>query len=681
MYIKVLLHKSYYVIGMKIELQTNKYECGLCVLVSMHNYFYANKITKQDLYKITTIKNNGISIYELEIIADKLNLDVETYKANYSEFKKYNNNDYFVTYIKSRGYYHFVIIKKTNNLITIFDSSGDIKKYSYDEFEDIFCGCIIEFSKRRIYKDIQFPIDREISKKLFLPKKLAYSCLMIIFDLLFMSIGLIGSGFIKIAIDKIIPLNLNENIFFIGLFFILLFIFQYLSDYFATLIKMTVCQKIMKENILIHIDILKNKQKVFFDNIDKKVLMQYPHAIGTIIIKKYLNDLNLISDVIYCLVVFMLVVLNSYIYLIGSFLYLIIVISISYFKNKLAKENYEKLIFAKNDVEIQYIKYYDFLISEKNIEEQLEIEKNCHKSAWTYYHNYNAVNTSDSFLTLLDNSFSKLIYCFLIMISCFFISEKIDKTLNISGMVYSFTLLSLITTSFGDIFKYFASFPNYKKSKILINDFLVINNKNFIDKNLPIKSINKIELKNLTYFYNNKKIFDNKNFLFLNNTLITGKNGVGKSTLMKIISLFIIPNEEKFSYIVNEVNLQNINQVDYDRKIIYLPSFGILQFDIEKLINHSPDVKNIVVDFLKESKLNLNQANFSQGEIQMLNYLSLLGVKNKVILLDEAFSNLNQKWIDYIFNKIHPYITKNNFVICVSHTKGIKKYFNHHMEL
>ncbi|WPL39819.1 6TM ABC transporter family protein [Malacoplasma iowae] len=152
-----------------------------------------------------------------------------------------------------------------------------------------------------------------------------------------MTIGLIGSGFIKIAIDKIIPLNLNQNLFFIGFFFIVLFLFQYISDYFATLIKINVCQKIMKENILIHTNVLKNKDKVFFDNIDKKILMQYPQAIGTIIIKKYLNDLNLISDVIYCLIVFILIVLNSYIYLIGSFLYLIIVLSISYFKNKLAK--------------------------------------------------------------------------------------------------------------------------------------------------------------------------------------------------------------------------------------------------------------------------------------------------------------------------------------------------------
>ena len=154
-----------------------------------------------------------------------------------------------------------------------------------------------------------------------------------------------------------------------------------MSDYFATLIKMSVCQKIMKENILIHTNVLNSKEKVFFDNVDKKILMQYPHAIGTIIIKKYLNDLNLISDVIYCVIVFILIIANSYIYLIGSFLYLLIVLSISYFKNKLAKDNFEKLNFAKNNVEIQYLKYYDFLVTEKNNDKQKLLEENCHQNA------------------------------------------------------------------------------------------------------------------------------------------------------------------------------------------------------------------------------------------------------------------------------------------------------------
>lgn len=666
---------------MKIELQTNKYECGLCVLVSMHNYYYKDKITKHDLHKIIPIKKKGLSIYDLEIIANKINLDVESYKSDFNEFLKYNNEEYFVTYVKSYGYNHFVIAKKSKEFITIYDSSGTVKKYSYDEFENIYCGCIIEFSKRRVYKEIDFSLNEINKQKLYLPSKHMYCFFMVIFDLLFMTIGLIGSGFIKIAIDKIIPLNLNQNLFFIGFFFIVLFLFQYISDYFATLIKINVCQKIMKENILIHTNVLKNKDKVFFDNIDKKILMQYPQAIGTIIIKKYLNDLNLISDVIYCLIVFILIVLNSYIYLIGSFLYLIIVLSISYFKNKLAKDNFEKLNFSKNNVEIQYLKYYDFLITEKNVDKQKELEQDCHKNAWKYYDDYNDVNIKDSFLTLLDNTFSKFIYCCLIMVSCYFINQKIDKSLTISGMVYSFTLLTLITNSFGDIFKYFASYPNYKKSNILVNDFLVLNNKNLIDKNLTINKIKKIQLNNLTYFYDDKKIFWNSNFTFINNTLITGKNGVGKSTLLKILLLFIKPDGNNFSYMINGINLKNINQIDYDDKLIYLPSNAILDFNIEKIINHSIEVRNIMVDFLKESKIDLNQKSFSQGEIQMLNYISLLTAENKVILLDESFSNLNQKWISYVFEKIHPHIVKHNFVICTSHTKGIKKHFNFNVEL
>lgn len=80
------------------------------------------------------------------------------------------------------------------------------------------------------------------------------------------------------------------------------------------------------------------------------------------------------------------------------------------------------------------------------------------------------------------------------------------------------------------------------------------------------KEIEKIEIKNLSFAYEGKRIFHNANAVFEKNKkyLVCGENGSGKSTLIKILSKQC---EYDGSILVNGIELREINTESYFEKI------------------------------------------------------------------------------------------------------------------
>jgi ABC-type bacteriocin/lantibiotic exporter with double-glycine peptidase domain len=64
---------------MTITKQTNKNECGICVLTSLTKFFYKNKIDKIDILNKSNVNENGLSLFDFEVLAQKLGINTETY--------------------------------------------------------------------------------------------------------------------------------------------------------------------------------------------------------------------------------------------------------------------------------------------------------------------------------------------------------------------------------------------------------------------------------------------------------------------------------------------------------------------------------------------------------------------------------------------------------------------------
>ena len=125
---------------------------------------------------------------------------------------------------------------------------------------------------------------------------------------------------------------------------------------------------------------------------------------------------------------------------------------------------------------------------------------------------------------------------------------------------------------------------------------------------------------------------------------IVGRNGVGKSTVLKIIAKIIEPTsgevkiESKFSYVPQVINYNEINI----KKVLK---------DISKnIINNAQNTVSRKI--LKKFKLDLydKKENFEQlsgGEARMLLLMQAFLSESDVVILDEPESDLD------IFNRVH----------------------------
>ena len=158
---------------------------------------------------------------------------------------------------------------------------------------------------------------------------------------------------------------------------------------------------------------------------------------------------------------------------------------------------------------------------------------------------------------------------------------------------------------------------------------------------------------------------------------VLGKNGTGKSTLLKII-YGILTAEHKFVRIDNKVRLKAYK---YKNEISYLPQDNFIprNFKVSKAISLFIDKKN-VKGFYEDSfiqqiyKQKVNQ--LSGGELRYLEIKLILFCESKFVLLDEPYNGVSPIMIDSI-NEMILKSSKNKGVILTDHNyKNVLKVAN-----
>jgi ABC-type multidrug transport system ATPase subunit len=166
--------------------------------------------------------------------------------------------------------------------------------------------------------------------------------------------------------------------------------------------------------------------------------------------------------------------------------------------------------------------------------------------------------------------------------------------------------------------------------------------KAFTKTEISESTINCMEINGVTHYYGKKKVLDNVYFNCKTGEIIglLGRNGYGKSTLLKII-FGVLKNKSGV-----RINYQSYEQVLANKGLIaFMPQGTFLpgNFKVKSAINMMLE-KDKRAKVLSDSRIaflkNASIRDLSGGEQRYLEFMLIMNLKSKFVMLDEPFSQI-----------------------------------------
>ena len=661
-------------------LQTDEKDCGLIVLTSFFKKYYKKKLNINILKSKASYLENGISVFSLTNLGEKIGLTLEALQGDFSSFLSLNIDEEIIALILDNNYYHYVIIEnKDEEYVYLLDPAKGKIKLKLNDFKNKYLNIIITVNKNG-------NIDEKylIHEKLDLFSNNIWSIILMLIMSLLGQILLFGSTyFIKYILDEIIAKNNNEKTLSIFLFFGWVFLLRIINNYLNSLLEQKLSRKFQYDLLNLFFKKTIHGKSLSLQKINKSDYIQRLNSIGEISLY-YTNVINILftNSISLLITSICLGIINWKLYILILGISLIKFIIIFYFKKNLHNK-YPKLI--NNQIEITNKNFEIFLnnIYSKNPEYQtLSINKindllNAQKEL-----NLSILNTTNWNKTTIN--FLKVLEQILIMyigINFFF-----SKNLSIGNLLLFNSLIMYIDLPIESLTNFLLNFKIMKQNIIRFEFivFLAEENKN----ERCIQKISTIKINNLSFNYDDRKIFDNISLDLDQNIIIEGKNGVGKSTFLKL--LYGLYDEYQGNiFINNEDDLKIINLNDFRQKIyinsnnIYFPNLTIIEFITlknEKALNtlkHNIEKYNLIelltyFNLFFDTKIEDGGMNLSSGQRQLINLLQLFCFSYDLILLDEAFENISIS----VFTKLKDAIKDFQYEALFIEISHSKKYIN-----
>lgn len=661
-------------------LQTDEKDCGLIVLTSFFKKYYKKKLNINILKSKVNYSENGISIFSLTNLAEKIGLTLEALQGDFSSFLSLNIDKEIIALMLDNNYYHYVIIEnKDEEYVYLLDPAKGKIKLKLNDFKNKYLNIIITVNKND-------NIDEKylIHEKLDLFSNNIWSIILMLIMSFLGQILLFGSTyFIKYILDEIIAKNNNEKTLSIFLFFGWVFLLRIINNYLNSLLEQKLSRKFQYYLLNLFFKKTIHGKSLSLQKINKSDYIQRLNSIGEISLY-YTNVINILftNSISLLITSICLGIINWKLYILILGISLIKFIIIFYFKKNLHNK-YPKLI--NNQIEITNKNFEIFLnnIYSKNPEYQtLSINKindllNTQKEL-----NLSILNTTNwnkttiTFLNVLEQ----------ILIMYMGISFFFNKNLSLGNLLLFNSLIMYIDLPIESLTNFLLNFKIMKQNIIRFEFvvFLAEENKN----ERCIQKISNIKIKNLSFNYDDRQIFNNISLDLNRNIIIEGKNGVGKSTFLKL--LYGLYDEYQGNILINnEDDLKIINLNDFRQKIyinsnnIYFPNLTIVEFITlknEKALNtlkHNIEKYNLIelltyFNLFFDTKIEDGGINLSSGQRQLINLLQLFCFSYDLILLDEAFENISIDVFAKLKDAIKDFQSEALFIE-ISHSK---KYIN-----
>jgi len=201
-----------------------------------------------------------------------------------------------------------------------------------------------------------------------------------------------------------------------------------------------------------------------------------------------------------------------------------------------------------------------------------------------------------------------------------------------------------------------------------------------------------IKLEDVGKRYRYEWIFKNVNQRFEsgNAYAILGPNGVGKSTLMKILSGYLSPSKGKIIFSEKEFS-SPIDPDDVFKNISYAAPYIDLieELTLKEAVKFHQRFKPFYEEVTEESifeLLNFKKAKnkeirfFSSGMKQRLKLVLAFCSETPILLLDEPTTNLDAQGVDWYLNLVEQF-SKNRLIIVASNIEHDYRFCKEHLNI
>ena len=269
----------------------------------------------------------------------------------------------------------------------------------------------------------------------------------------------------------------------------------------------------------------------------------------------------------------------------------------------------------------------------------------------------------------------------------------LNKSISIGELIAITSLTNIIFPYITKIIDSINQMPVFVVSAKRLVDFLERKDELQIENKSGEYNKN-IILNDISLNYGQDKIFEhlNLNFEFGKKYMISGRSGLGKTSLLKIITGQTTDYKGKVIYGRND--LKELSREVFCENVIYFSNVDMM-FNGSIIDNITYNDPEISLDEIKwacricdiDEKIRSlpdtyytmfkdNEIELSSGEIQRIALARCIVRKPKVLVLDEPFSNLDSSTIDIILKNISSLDYEFTLIIS-AHNINVDKYFDY----
>ncbi len=662
------------------DLQIQQSECGLACIAAILKH-KGSSLSLRDLRSKFNISSRGASLSDLKDISAKVGLITRAMKVDFHELKSLK-----LPAILHWNFNHYVVLEKVKkNKFYIFDPTVGHREVSRSEFLDCFTGVALEVSGNKSFEAnieqkslklssfIRFSSD---VKKTFL---LAFS-----FFFLTEIFVLLTPIFLRFTIDQSVNNGSLELVFFVCISFGLFAVINSFTDYLKerALIRLNLLFS-WDMTIRLFMHLLRLPMKWF----DKRTLADILTRFDSLEpIKSLLSSgtitslLNGVFLIVLTVLLFWLSYHLAIVVIMGTITYSLIKFLTLRKTLNLAADAFLAGINEKTK-KIETVKGIQSIKTSSG-------ESNVESEWFNVYSHVISTNEKDVIFSSKVKVINKMIdNIFFVIVIYFGVSLILSNMISVGTLFAFLAYRGMFAGRFNALIDIYIQIKLISIHTNRIAD-LVLEEK---DEDIHISNIDikgSIQIKDLAFTYSNFEdtIFQNVTFEVGAGELVSiiGKSGCGKSTFLKVILGLYNSNYGEIIY--DNISLKNIGPQLLRKKIgTVLQSDCLFEGSVADNVSFFSEViddekinKCLELACIKEDvyklPMGLNsevKKTFSAGQSQRLLLARALYKDPKILILDEATSNLNEEIENKILNNIRDL---NITTLMVSHKPQIAKF-------